>query len=1031
MKFKFGVKQIVLLLVAVILIGVLIAGNIILVWQAPLLHGFFGGIGGDTESEEAQKALGTGDQMVQDISEDSIVLLKNDEVDGKPYLPLDLSDYDDAHGINLFGWGATDSGFLVVGGGSGGSPINEENPMHTTLTEAFAAQGFPYNHSLSDAYAGVSSTDADYRGSSGSTNAYVDPCMTNPGESFYTNELLNQAKANSSDAIVVLSRWGAENMDSGSGRELKNTEHYKNGDFLRLTNEEKLMFNKLREKGFNVTVLLNTTNPLELGFLEEYDDIIQACLYVGIPGQSGTMAIPNILLGSKLVDGEAVEISPSGRLTDTYARNWQTWSPNYNNIGITGNIAYKENIYIGYKWYETAAAEGLFNYNEVVQFPFGYGLSYTSFEQTISGVTLEGSPVSDGAALSKDGTYTVTVHVKNTGDHAGKDVVQLYYTAPYTNGGIEKASINLLAFGKTENLEPGAEADVTLTFTAYDMASYDDYNKNHNDYSCYELDGGAYEIKLMENAHDLYEGAAKNQYTLNVPASGIRFETDPVTGTEVKNLFTGKTAYAGVPIDGENGVNGGVTYLSRADHFANYSKATEGGIGTLTSAANDAHNNYTYDGYNTDAIREEVNGYMPGTDAAMLIVALDDGAPPTPATLDQLNGNDEEATLVVQKDVLRDLIDDSDPATNELMWTMFLDQLTTEEICSLIGHGYFHTVAVESVGKPNNFETDGPAGFNSAVASPGSTNGWTVFPAETLSGCSWNTELMYELGRVQGQIGVATKTVGWYAPGVNLHRSPYNSRNYEYYSEDAVLSGHLAAETIRGAKEEGLTCYLKHFALAESGQNSDEWYEWITEQALRETYCKPFEIAVKEGGANAMMSAFNCVGAVWSGYNHALLTTMLREEWGFKGSVITDWAKSYMKDYARAVIAGNDLWLDQNEQDAVIDFDDPVQFYAARRSAGHILYTYVDTLYTSGLESVVPSPPPYSGLFVGLWCAIDIALGLGLIACCLFFFWSPLKNRKAKKAAAAAEGDVVEEQDVEAGGPSPDGPVESEPHDDD
>ncbi len=1027
MKFKFGVKQIVLLLVAVVLIGVLIAGNIILVWQAPLLHGFFGGIGGDTESEEAQKELSSGDQMVQEITEDSIVLLKNDDVDGKPYLPLDIANYDETHGINLFGWGATDNGFLLVGGGSGGCPINEENPMHTTLTEAFEAQNFPYNKSLTNAYSGVSSQDADFYGAGGSTNADVDPCMANPGESFYTEELLNQAKASSSDAIVVLSRWGAENMDHGTGRELKNTKNYKNGDFLRLTNEEKIMFNKLREKGFNVTVLLNTTNPLELTFLEEYDDIIQACLYVGIPGQSGAMAIPNILLGSKVVGDELVEISPSGRLTDTYARNWQNWSPNYENVGIMGNIAYKENIYIGYKWYETAAAEGLFTYEDVVQFPFGYGRSYTSFEQTITGVDLDGATVSDGAQLSKEGTYTVTVHVKNTGSRSGKDVVQLYYTAPYTSGGIEKASVNLLAFGKTEALEAGGETDVTLTFTAYDMASYDDYDKNGNGFRGYELDRGAYEIKLMQNAHELYAGAAKNLYTLNVNEGGIRFETDPVTGAEVKNLFTGDTAYAGVPVDGSNGVNGGVTYLSRANHFGNYGEATRGGVGTLTSAANNAHDNYVYDGYNTEEIKAEVATYLPGTPAAMPILALDENG--TPASLEQLNG--KGAPLVVQRDVLELLLDDSDPEVNALMWTMFLDQLTPEEICSLLGHGYFHTVAVESIGKPNNFETDGPAGFNSSVASPGSTNGWTVFPAETLSGCSWNTELMYELGRVQGKIGVATKVAGWYAPGVNLHRSPYNARNYEYYSEDGVLSGYLAAATIKGAKEENLTCYLKHFALAESGQNSDEWNEWLTEQALRETYCKPFEIAVKAGGANAMMSAFNCVGAVWSGYNHALLTSMLREEWGFKGSVITDWAKDYMKNYSRAVIAGNDLWLDQNEQDARIDFNDPAQHYAARRAARDILYTYIDTLYTSGQESVVPSPPPYSSLFVGLWSAIDVALGLGLIACVVFFFWSPLKNRKAKKAAAeAAEGDVVEEHDVVADELPPDAPVESGSHDD-
>ncbi len=1040
MKFKFGVKTIVLSVVALILVGVLIWGNIFLQEQAPLLHGFFGGIGGNTDSAEAQEALGSGDQIVQDIAEDSIVLLKNETVtrngEEEPYLPLRISDYpDDEHGINLFGWGATDAGFLLVGGGSGGTPINESNPMHTTLTEAFTAQQFPYNKVLAEDYAEFSSFDADYRGQSGSTGANALESLQNPPASWYTSQRMEQAKATSEDAIVVLSRWGAEN---GNGAELKGI--MAGGDFLRLMPEEKAMLDKLKEYNFNVTVLLNTTNPLELGFLEEYDNI-KACLYIGIPGQSGAMAIPNILLGSKLTEEGEIQISPSGRLSDTYAYNWKNFSPSYNNVGIEGNIAYTEGIYVGYKWYETAGYKGAdgqaqsffeknnTSYEEVVQFPFGYGQSYTTFTQTLTGIKYNGeTAVSEGAELQKEGTYTATVHVKNTGSHAGKEVVQLYYSAPYTDGKIEKASINLLAFGKTKLLEENEETDVELTFTAYDMASYDDYDKNGNGFTGYELDNGQYDIKLMQNAHTPYEGQSLSFNLTNT----IKFEKDPVTGADVKNLFTGDTAYANVPVDGSNGVTGGVTYLSRANNFANYEAGTKA-VGSVTGAASSArgddkgNNGYEYNGYETDEIRSQVSSYLYGANADLYIMGVgEDGAEIAP-TLEQMA--DPNVQLKTQTWLL-ELLFSEDEGESAGYWEAFLNQLTQDEIKTLIGMSGFHTEAIESVGKPRNFDTDGPAGYNSSVASPGQTTGWTVFPAETLSGCSWNTDLMYQLGLVQGKIGTASGVQGWYAPGVNLHRSPYNSRNYEYYSEDGRLSGYMAAATIKGAKEENVYCYLKHFALAESGQNSNNWYEWITEQALRENYCKPFEIAVKEGGANAMMSAFNCVGAVWSGYNHALLTDMLRTEWGFKGSVITDWGQSYMGNYGRAIKAGNDLWLRSESSPADISFDGAGEEYAARQSAKGILYTYLDTLYTSGVQSQTGSAAPFSPLFASLWAIVDIVLILGTAACVLFAVWSPKKKKAPEGAPEAAEpaeapAEAEEAPEPETSVPEPEAPAEA------
>lgn len=972
-----GVKRIVLIAVAFLLVAILIAGNIVLNYFSPLLHPYFGGLatGGDKQMQE--NAVGQADDLIGEIAEESMVLLKNEN-----YLPLPKSTK-----INFFGWNSTDQGFLVVGGGSGASPINEGNKYHTTLLEAFTEAEMEYNLDLAAAYSRVSSKDADFWGDGGSTGKDATETMINPPASFYTDDLMTAAKNYSKTAFVVLGRWGCEN---GGGGELKNIKSYQNGAFLELTANEKVIFENLKQYGFDVTVLLNTTNPIELGFLEEYDNI-KACIYVGIPGQSGARAIPKIITG---------EVTPSGRLSDTYAYDWQTYNPSYaNTTSANSSIVYQEGIYFGYRWYETADAEGYFtsqgtSYDKVVQFPFGYGLSYTKFKQEIVETSWK-----EGEKLEAGKKYSVVVRVTNIGSEAGRDVVQLYYSAPYTKGGIEKSAINLLAFDKTALLQPNSETEgiqeVKLTFTAYDMASYDAYDMNKNGFKGYELDEGAYTITLRANAHELFPTPEENSEgtnTVTIASENIQIANDPTTNAVVENLFTGDDAYANMPIDGSTGITGGVTYLSRADFAGTLATAQAGGI---TSAASSAAN-YTYTGYDNDAgIAAEVANFGNAAEMGKYLVTLETGDKATSA---QLNGT-SEAELTVNETLLIQLSDWDSP-----MWDFFLGQLSESDAEALIGRGGFRTEAIASIGKPRQQNTDGPAGFNSAVISPGKApEAWAVFPAETLSGCSWSQRLMYNLGQAQGMIGNSTNTYGWYAPGVNLHRSVYNSRNYEYYSEDGLLSGKLAAETIRGAKEKNLYCYLKHFVMSEPGQNATDWYTWTTEQALREMYLKPFEIAVKEGGANAMMSAFNKLGAVWCGYNHALLTDVLRKEWGFKGSVITDWDQGYMNDYNKAVKAGNDLWLNNANTDASLNYNDVGAKYGAKLSVKGIVYTYVDTYvtamnYQKGIDNGTiedkysitlgagVSTTPHSTLFVALWTIVDIVLIAGIGVCVLFMF---------------------------------------------
>ncbi len=1004
-----GVKRIVLLIVAVVLIAVLIAGNIVLNLFAPIIHAnFAGGFGGSTDTQEAQNALGSADELVGEIAEESMVLLKNDD----DFLPLK-----EGTKVNLFGWASTDLGFLQIGGGSGGSPIDASNPYQITLTEAFDEYGEGlYNYDLAQKFKDFDSrTDADRAGNS-------DTVVKNPSEDFYTADLMQNAKSFSDTAIVVLSRWGKEN---GGSNELVSIGSFKNGAYLELTSQEKVMLDKLDENGFKVIVLLNTTNPIELSFLEEYDDCIEACMYIGIPGQSGARAIPELLYGQALrierddsgeeVSREYEPISPSGRLSDTYAYSWQEHNPSFINATPNGtSITYAEGIYIGYKWYETADEAGYFeaqgtSYGNVVQFPFGYGLSYTEFTQEIvqfgyhDGETFV--ELKDGADLVDGREYEVTVRVQNTGDYPGRDVVQLYYTAPYTEGGIEKASVNLLAFDKTAVLKPQSESetesvqDVTLTFTAYNLASYDDYDKNGNGFMGYELDAGTHTVKLMANAHESFPvtNGAVNAISLN--CAGITFENDPETGEKVENRFTGANAYAGMPIDGNTGVNGGVVYLSRANAFANFPQVKRGS--SPTSAASSAAG-FDYAGYNG----EDVSSIQYGVDGGLYLVT--NGG--EKAKKEDLNGTNKDADLQYNYALMEDLQNWNSPT-----WEAFLDQLTQNEIKDLIGMGGFQTFELVSVGKTNCLDTDGPAGFNNSVVAPDDPSAWTVFPAETLTGCSWSQRLTYNIGQSQGQIGNATKVQGWYAPGVNLHRSVYNSRNYEYYSEDGVLSGKLAAETVRGAKEKGLYCYVKHFVISDNGQNAGDWYEWLTEQSLRENYLKAFEIVVKEGGANAMMSAFNKLGAVWCGYNHALLTDILRTEWGFHGSVITDWDQGYMNTHGKGVKAGNNLWLNPNNSTANINFTDAGQAYAARQSAKGLLYTYLDTImsakqYQDKVESgeiedkynvtLGPSVTEAvkSPLFTALWAIVDVALILGIGACVLFMFLPKEKKEETAES---------------------------------
>jgi beta-glucosidase len=541
-------------------------------------------------------------------------------------------------------------------------------------------------------------------------------------------------------------------------------------------------------------------------------------------------------------------------------------------------VHYYEGIYVGYRWYETAAIEGVFDYDKVVQYPFGYGMSYTEFLQEISDFQYN------------DNEITVTVTVENIGSVPGKSVVEVYYTPPYYPGGIEKSQMNLIRYGKTETLDPGDTQDIVLSFPVEDMASYDYVGEK-----AYVLDEGDYEIKVMANSHEYLDSEFFYVQEKIVYNDTNKRSTDVEAAT---NLFD--ASMNAIPF----------TYMSRADGFAN----------------------------RPTTIAERIDI----TDNPMMMAALTDimrvrqvldneGAGPVMNAAQELN--------------LKDLTGKS---YDDPQWDTLLNQMSLNDMMNISANGGWSTAAIPSVGKPATSDIDGPSGLSGFMLTLSAAG----FPGTVVLASTWDPDLAYAFGQSIGDEANAWGISGWYAPGCNTHRTPFAGRNFEYYSEDGFLSGTIAAGAVKGANEKGIYSYVKHFALNDQELNRCNMLcTFSNEQAMREIYLKPFELAVKEGGTTAMMSSFNWIGDTWAGASYPLLTELLREEWGFKGMVVTDACVGYgFMDPDQAVLAGNDLMLYFGV------YVDEIQNYtqgqqALRQASKDILYTqansHVVTLKTS------------------------------------------------------------------------------------
>ena len=962
-------------------VAILIAAHIVLSMFFDLLAALVHGTFSTATDVEIAEMLETGTSLAEEIEGEGIVLVQNND----DVLPLEKT----VKSVNVFGWSSTQ---WVYGGSGSGRVVH----LDTGFLEALKEAGIDYNVELTNMYKKFNPERPFFNNTVGSLNSYnyefsrlYEPSVNNA--KYYTDTLLNNAKEFSDTAIVTLGRVSGESNDSPK-TQYKQVE--KDGDivtdtkrtYLEISTEEEELLKYVGENYENVIVLINSTNTMELGFLETIDGL-DAALIVGGTGTDAATAIVKVLYG---------DITPSGKTVDTYSYEFET-NATYANAGEEGEGAYTnsaegmypyniknanvgdpsalyesvyyadyvENIYVGYKWFETADVEGYWDnvknvygngYEGVVQYPFGYGLSYTQFTSEIVNVTPD-----KGAKLTKSDEITVTVKVTNTGNVKGKEVVQLYYTAPYTAGGIEKSAVELCAFGKTGEILPGNSETVTLTFRVYDMASYDAYDKNQNGFTGYEVESGIYTISARSDAHTVLDSVI-----YEVAGDGIRYENDPDTNHPVVNRFTGENAEDGVSLDGSDS-KGNIKWLTRAD-FENTFPKTKAEDRAMTDNVK-AYNLYT----------EEMAEAWKDDSAKEVIMGQDNG----------MVVYDENGITELGKKLGRDY--------NDTNWEKLLDQLTLSEMEELFAHYYVSPNAdIPSIGKYKAFEADGPT----MIGSFNAPRYGTGFPMPTVLAQTWSTSLAAAFGSHVGLEAANLGYDGWYAPGINLHRSPFGGRNYEYYSEDAFMSGALCREAVNSALDRGIYCYVKHFVAYDQDANRDSLYVWMTEQALRETYLKPFEMAVK-AGATGLMSSYNRIGAMWTGGSAALNKSVLRGEWQFKGAVLSDFCDhpEYVSS-DQMLRAGGDQILFAFGGDVSFRYETSSNSYRQeiRRAAKNSIYIWLNALTRNADKAEAGEIAARHLRRDGGWLrpvliVADVAAWLGLLVW-LFKILRPSKNKQ-------------------------------------
>ena len=876
-----------------LLLGILIIFNLAVNQYAMIINTYFSA--SQINQSEVKKTTEQAMALTEKIEGEGAVLLENkNEV-----LPLQNQK------VNVFGYASRN----VVYGGTGSGGGKEDN--NVDLQQGLKNAGFQVNDQLTTFY-----DDRYVPREKVNIHKLVggDFNIHEPKASEYSESLLTSAKEFSDTALVVFSR------NSGEGADITNEmKGYAGGTagkhYLELSDDEAATLDLVKENFDKVVVILNSSFPMELGFLD--DEKIAGALWIGGPGSVGFNAVGEILAG---------EVNPSGRLVDTYAYD-ETSAPSFNNIGEFPYsnsefdyekdtwhykyINYAESIYVGYRYYETRYIDNQTGkmdeaaYEKAVQYPFGYGLSYTNFKQEITNFKVDGNEAK------------MTVKVTNTGKKAGKDVVQLYYTPPYTIGGIEKSHVVLSGFAKTQELAPNQSEEVNLSFDVENMASYDEKQNK-----AYVLEKGNYEIKLMNNSHDVIDSKNYEVAKDIVFDQENKRESDELSAT---NQF--------------EDAKGDVQYLSRWNweetmpkEMAQPKEASK----ELLKALKDQSVNEG----KADPIKFEKHGLE----------------------LYDLKG-----------------VDYDDPK-----WDQLLEQLSVKDMENLITYGGFQTPAINSVKKPATIDADGPAGINHLVSQAHGNQ----YTSEVVVASTWNTELVEEMGAALGKEAKASNITGLYLPGVNIHRSPFGGRNFEYYSEDALLSGKIGSSLSKGAMDQGSYVFMKHFAMYDQETRRYEFptgaATWSTEQAMREVFLKPFEIAVKDSGITGIMSSYNRIGPKWVGESEALLQNVLRDEWGFRGTVISDFYKPQYMNVDQGLSAGNDLvlyLLPTKLNNVTTDTDWGQQ--NMRKASHNILYTVVNSHAYEVAETNVPN-----------WIYLLVTINIAVFTFLLFCFTKTTHRKK-------------------------------------
>ncbi len=883
-------------------------------------------------------------EMNQLICEEGMVLLKNENGALPLYTPVSDDSVSRRVRISVFGKNSVN----IAYGGSGSGGANTSNVVD--LYQALEAAGFEYNPTLKAFYDDNNKSGPARKGNSKDLDS-GDTVILSTAEtpqSMYTSDVTASYGDYRDAAIVVITRIGGEGFDLP--RTMVGSTGYRNEDdhFLQLDQNEEDLIAAVCEAGFDKVILLvNSGQALELGFLEADSGYvtqkgyhidpnkIDAAIWMGFPGETGTRAIANILNGS---------VNPSGRLADTYATDFKqdpTWE-NFGDNRITGKkggtpggdqyvfdvpeddqppvpyyfVDYEEGVYVGYKYYETRGAEDENWYQSHVVYPFGHGLSYTGFQWELEDDSQIRNAQLDGMKL-----YTVKVKVTNTGDVAGKEVVQLYGHAPYTPGGVEKSHVTLLDFAKTELLKPGQSQVVELTFDPYYLASFDSRDANGNGNRGYELDAGDYALYIQRNAHDK---------EFDIPftvAEDILYREDPVTGYPVVTLYTDCENPA---FDADTSLE---SVLSRSDWEGTFpvtptAAERQGSKELLGWLKDKSHNNPTDFSDIEMPYSEESNGLV---------------------LRDLLYNENGEYVDADGDGIPMALYDDP-------RWEKLLDQAAVSDLIRVYDYAAYHIEAVDSMGLSRINCADGPVGWACFMDQ---TRFYSTcsFCSQTLVATSWNVELAEAFGMAVGDEGIIGNEAGdkspysgWYAPGANIHRSPFGGRNFEYYSEDGILSGKIAAAQIRGCNAKGVVTFIKHFAVneQETHRSISGDCSWVTEQAMREIFLRPFEIAVKEGNTKAIMSSFNRIGTRWTGGDWRLCTEILRNEWGFQGTVLCDFntIPAYMNSRQMAY-AGGDLNL-ATLPESWCDESSAADVYVLRQNVKNTLFAFVNSNAMNG-----------------------------------------------------------------------------------